>query len=293
MKPVVADPKTSFSQLMAEMSIVTDEPGLGLLRDQFLAKFQAKKRRLAGGNASDFETLTGMKPDVFARKLREMPLTQVADWFTENPHLGEILDRVNPSGQPLLISEHPDEIREVTRGYGRTQKPQDYLQEFKEYLHSNRDNIPALLTVLTRPRELTRKELRELALALDLAGFSETNITSAWRESTNQEIAAHIVGFIRHLATGDPLVPYEQRVDWALGQMLAARPWTTPQRDWLRRIAAQTKANTVVDREALDDPDLIFRREGGGFKRLDRLFDGRLAETLDEFHDLLWKPQNH
>jgi type I restriction enzyme, R subunit len=48
MKPVVADPKTSFSQLMAEMSIVTDEAGLGLLRDQFLAKFQAKKRRLAG-----------------------------------------------------------------------------------------------------------------------------------------------------------------------------------------------------------------------------------------------------
>jgi type I restriction enzyme, R subunit len=234
-----------------------------------------------------------MTPDVFARKLREMPLTQVADWFTENPHLGEILDRVNPSGQPLLISEHPDEIREVTRGYGRTQKPQDYLQEFKEYLHSNRDNIPALLTVLTRPRELTRKELRELALALDLAGFSETNITSAWRESTNQEIAAHIVGFIRHLATGDPLVPYEQRVDWALGQMLAAQVWSSPQRDWLRRIAAQTKANTVVDREALDDPDLIFRREGGGFNRLNRLFDGRLAETLDEFHDLLWKPQNH
>jgi type I restriction enzyme R subunit len=104
----------------------------------------------------------------------------------------------------------------------------------------------------------------------------------------NQEVAAHIVGFIRHLATGDPLVPYEQRVDWALGQMLSAREWSNPQRQWLQKIAAQTKANIVVDRDALDDPDLIFRREGGGFMRLDKMFDGQLANTLDSFNELLW-----
>ena len=34
--------------------------------------------------------------------------------------------------------------------------------------------------------------------------------------------------------------------------------WTTPQRQWLQRIAAQTKANLIVDRDALDDPDLSF-----------------------------------
>ena len=51
------------------------------------------------------------------------------------------------------------------------------------------------------------------------------------------------------------------------------------------RIAAQTKANLLVDREALDDPDLIFRREGGGFQRLDRLFDGRLQSVLESFNE--------
>jgi type I restriction enzyme R subunit len=120
-------------------------------------------------------------------------------------------------------------------------------------------------------------------------GVGEVNITTAWRDMTNQEIAAHIVGFIRHVATGDALVPYEQRVDWALSQMLAAKQWTTPQRQWLQRIAAQAKANVIVDREALDDPDLIFRRDGGGFTRLDKMFDGQLVRTIDEFHDLLWK----
>ncbi len=80
-----------------------------------------------------------------------------------------------------------------------------------------------------------------------------------------------------------------ERVDRALGKVLASRPWTGPQRQWLQRIAAQTKANLIVDRAALDDPDLIFKREGGGFPRLDRLFGGELAQVLDAFNDALWQ----
>ena len=142
--------------------------------------------------------------------------------------------------------------------------------------------------MLTRPRDLTRKQLRELALALDKAGFSEANLAAAWREMTNQEIAARIVGYIRQAAIGDPLVPYEQRVDRALQKILASRAWTTPQRQWLQKLAAQTKANLIVDRAALDDPDLIFKREGGGFNRLDRIFGGELEQVLDAFNDALW-----
>ena len=73
-----------------------------------------------------------------------------------------------------------------------------------------------------------------------------------------------------------------------LAEMLASLSWSTPQRQWLQRIAAQTKANRVVDREALDDPDLIFRHEGGGFARLDRIFDNQLETTLETFNDMIW-----
>jgi type I restriction enzyme R subunit len=45
-----------------------------------------------------------------------------------------------------------------------------------------------------------------------------------------------------------------------------------------------------VDREALDDPDLIFKREGGGFKRLDKVFDGALRSLLDQFNESIWPP---
>lgn len=65
------------------------------------------------------------------------------------------------------------------------------------------------------------------------------------------------------------------------------------QYDLLRRrqkIAAQTKANMLIDGEALNDPDLVFRSEGGGFARLDRIFGGEIQQVLDVFNESLWSP---
>ena len=38
-------------------------------------------------------------------------------------------------------------------------------------------------------------------------------------------------------------MPYEQRVEKALQKILASRSWTTPQRQWLQRIANQSKGS--------------------------------------------------
>ncbi len=124
--------------------------------------------------------------------------------------------------------------------------------------------------------------------ALDQRGYNEATLATAWRETTNQAMAASIMGYIRQAALGDALVPYEQRVEKALQRILASRSWTTPQRQWLQRIANQTKVNTIVDREALDDDALYFRREGGGWQRLDRMFAGELDGVLREFKREVW-----
>jgi type I restriction enzyme, R subunit len=289
MQPVVVNPNITFSQLIGELTNVSEEDEQSLVRDQFLAKFQAKKRHLSEKTRQDFETKAGMSPDAFVKHLKGLSLQDISDWFRQNPELGEILDHKGEGGGvQIIISDHPDNLLSVERGYGKVKKPQDYLNEFTSFIRSNSNTLPALMTVLTRPKELTRKQLRELALELDRAGFTETNLEIAWRELTNQDIAARIVGFIRQAATGDPLLPYEERVDKALKTILASKPWTTPQRQWLQKIAAQTKANVIVDREVIDDPDMVFRREGGGFSRLDRMFEGQLQSVLETFNESLW-----
>jgi len=55
-------------------------------------------------------------------------------------------------------------------------------------------------------------------------------------------------------------------------------------------IAAQTIANFIVDPAAIDDPDQVFTRDGGGFTRLDRIFEGDLQQVLDSFNESLWPP---
>jgi type I restriction enzyme, R subunit len=289
MQPVVVNPGITFAQLAGELGGVVKDEERMLARDQFIAKFQRKKRHLRESVVQDFETYAGMTPDAFIDELKAMTLDGIATWFTEHSDLGEILDRrATTHGAPVFVSGHEDQLIGTKRGYGEATRPEDYLQEFSEFIRSHQNEIPALLTVLTRPRDLTRQQLRELALELDRAGYNEASLATAWRESTNQDVAARIIGYIRQAAIGDPLVPYEQRVDKALQDMLASRSWTMPQRQWLQKLAAQTEVNLVVDREALDDPDLVFQREGGGFSRLDRIFGGELQAVLDIFHESLW-----
>ena len=289
MRPVVVDPNISFTQLTQELSTAPTEEARALVRDQLVAKIQRKKRHLSETAKQDFETAAGMPPDEFIAHLRAMPLAEVATWFTENPGLGEILDRKNDGpSQPVFISHHPDQLLEVKQGFGDTDKPEDYIEAFKNFVNSSGNQIPALVTVVTRPQELTRKQLRELQYELDKAGFSESNLTAAWSKMNNHQIAASIIGYIRQAAIGDPLIPFSERVDHALQTMLATRNWTTPQREWLKKLAAQTKANRIVDRAALDDQNLIFKREGGGFNRLNKIFDDKLDQVLKHFNDSVW-----
>lgn len=70
--------------------------------------------------------------------------------------------------------------------------------------------------MVTRPVELTRRELRELELALRQRGFAPTNLNSAWRQLTNHDMAAHLIGYICKAALGEKLHPFDERVDRAL-----------------------------------------------------------------------------
>ncbi|MDX1971982.1 MAG: type I restriction-modification enzyme R subunit C-terminal domain-containing protein, partial [Candidatus Sumerlaeia bacterium] len=290
MKPVVKDPTITFTTLIKELTTLANKEHLAEFRDQFLAKLQAKSRFFKPERENAFQELTGFSSKEFLSEVRNNPIEQIGPFLRQYPSLGRFLDQEQSGPKSgIFVNEDEDSLREVQRGYGTKKKPEDYIQAFKEFLNTHQNEIPGLVALLTAPQNLKRKELRELARLLDDKGFNETSLFSAWRDLTQQEVSARIVGFIRHAAKGDPLLSFDQRVDQALQRLLAQRDWTVPQRTWLQRIANQTKAMTIVDREALDAPDQFFRNEGGGFERLNKIFDGQLLEILESFNQSLWQ----
>jgi type I restriction enzyme, R subunit len=289
MRPVVANPSISFGQLLEELAS-NDDPDVGqLVREQLVAKLRRKQRHLSENNEARFRLITGEDADGFIRRVQQLPIEEARRWLGTIDGLGELLDRHwEHRVEPQFISDHDDALRSMEHGYGEAQRPQDYLEGFTAFVRDPGNDLPALTVVLQRPWELTRKDLRALRMALDQRGYSEATLATAWRDSTNQDMAASIMGYIRQAALGDPLVPYEQRVERALQRILASRVWTSPQRQWLQRIANQTKAITIVDRDALDDDALLFRREGGGWSRLNQVFAGELDQVLQSFQREVW-----
>ena len=223
--------------------------------------------------------------------LRAATASEARTFFSEHPRLPELLDIKCEGGEGggMLISHHDDELRAIEHGYGPgNERPDDYLDGFARFVREHQNDLPALLVVTQRPRELTRAELKALRLALDRAGYSEVHLRAAWRDRTNQDIAASIIGHIRQAALGDALVPYAGRVEKALARILGSRAWTAPQRQWLERIGKQLRQELVLDRASIDAEGGAFAKHGG-FARLDKIFDGKLETLLGDLADEVWK----
>lgn len=183
-----------------------------------------------------------------------------------------------------------DELESHKRGYGAAQKPEDYLNEFKAFILDNMNKIPALSIICQRPRELTRQSLKELRLALDLSGFTEKNLRVAWQELTNEDIAADVISFIRRQALGDPLLSHEERIKNAIQKILASKEWNTVQKNWLKRFEMQLIQETIIQKEDLNQG--VFQEEGG-FNRINKVFQGRLTEVIDQLNEALYSEQRN
>jgi type I restriction enzyme, R subunit len=288
MKPVVVNPKVTLTQLLEEITRVTDPAHRELLRDEILVKLRQRLGKLTSDAKEAYQNAAGEPLWTTVDRFPHEPLDVMVKWIKGKPSIGPILDWQPESGRPipLPISEHADEVVSVTTGYGTTIRPEDFLSSFAQFVRDNENKIAALKAVMQRPRELTRADLKALRMELDRHNFSEANLCSAWKQTKNEDIAASIVGFIRQAALGDPLVPWADRVKQAMDRITKRGTWTEPQRKWLERIGKAVAQVGVADRAVLDEGQ--FRVEMGGFTRLNRIFDGRLDAILGDINQELW-----
>ena len=84
---------------------------------------------------------------------------------------------------------------------------------------------------------------------------------------------------------GDPLVPFDQRLNDAVSRVKQAHSFTPVQIKWIDRIAEQIRIEKIVDKEALNKG--VFRNMGG-YRRASKIFDGQIDNILGEIHDNIW-----
>ena len=288
MKPVVIDPAISLEQLFEELARVDDDAQREVIRGQIIVKMRRRVKRMPEVARARYEIEAGETPEATLLRLTSEPPASIAAWVKQRLTLGRILDWNSDSGAPLYvpISNHPDQVIAVTRGYGAGQKPEDFLDGFTAFVRGNVNKIAALTLVVQRPRDLTRAELKSLRLELDALGYSDANLRRAWSDTKNEDIAASIIGFVRQAAIGDALTPFNTRVQAAMQRILSAKPWTEVQKKWLRRIEEQLTHEIIVDRAALDEDPFS---KDGGFVRLNKIFGGTLESVLADINEELWK----
>jgi type I restriction enzyme R subunit len=289
MRPVVVTPNITVEQLFEELSRVGDAHQQEV-REQALVKLHRRLHKLSEEATVRYRHASGETPADTLKRFEQGPASACAAWLKRKPDpkaLGRILDCDPEDRGPtcLPISQHPDKVIDVSRGYGNASKPEDFLTNFSAFIKGNINKIAALQVVVQRPRDLTREQLRALKLELDDQGFSVTSLRKAWSDAKNEDIAASVIGFIRQAALGDALIPYDIRVRNAMTRTLASRPWTDVQKRWLRRIEEQILRELVVDRASLDQDPFA---NDGGFQRLNRVFGGQLETVLGDINEEIW-----
>ncbi|MDE5832237.1 MAG: type I restriction-modification system endonuclease [Desulfovibrio sp.] len=289
MQPVAADPGTTFAQILEGLANVTDQEQLAQLVRQFAGKLQRRKRSMTPEMLEHFKNLTGKDAGIFASSLVKMTPENAKTLLLKH---GQLFRQLDTEGylprKPITISDKPDQLISHERSYGHdNQKPEDYLKAFGEFVKNNPDQIEAINIISGRPKDLTRADLKALLLALKQKGFTTEQLNGAISQMTNRDMAADIIGIIRSYALNLPLVNKEERIRNAIEKLKKAHNFTKAQQNWISRFEKALMNEPILNIKIIDEIPMF--QEYGGSARLDKVFDFKLADIIDELNTYLYE----
>ncbi len=308
MKPVVKRPNITIEQLIDEVSDernldlagseegrsfaedALDELSQKVMRVMRKAQTRAEKDPILKQELESIEQEWGCPADKIHQQLHQAGPKQAAQMLKQHSSLAKRVESVRGmlnGGEKYIISGHEDEFIIREQNFSAYSKPEDYLTAFERFIKDNLNSNAALNAVVSKPKELTRAQLKEIRILLDNQDFKEADLQSAWKKTTNRDIAASIVGHIRRAALGEALMPYERRIDMAMDSIYAMNSWTKPQLKWLDRIAKQLKKEIVLQ---TDDINRSFAQDGGSMG-LDKRLNGQLEQVLAALNEHIWQQQ--
>ncbi|MGP3781103.1 type I restriction-modification system endonuclease [Bacillus sp. 4A_MP3] len=286
MKPVVKKQNYRIGELYNSLINATTDEEASFYRDQLVAKIQRRKQRFDEEGMGKFEELSnGKNVDEWVKEIQ----TYSPQEATQHNILFEYMETYQVTREKRYISDKEDEVTDVIRGYGEGNKrPEDYLDGFVRFIQENINEIPALHLICTRPKDLTRQDLRELMTILETKGFKQSHLQTAWKQTKNEDIAADIISFIRQAALGEALVDHEARIKQAMHKVYSLHDWTPRQKKWLERIEKQLLQVPVLAPTAEEAFSEEPFRTSGGYKLLKREFGDYIDHIVNMINENLY-----
>lgn len=288
MKPVVVNPTTSFTQLLDGLETVETEEVVQAQINQIIAKLQRKKRQMDERTMEQFISMTGgMDPTQFIVEIEKKKPTEAKKYLLTYRKMFEYIQETKANGnRAVVISEEKDVLIGHTRGYGSSDKPEDYLDTFSEYVNTHMNEIAALNIVCTRPKDLTRDTLKALRLTLDREGFTTQQLNTAISELTNEEIAADIISLIRRYAIGSALISHEARIRRAVDKLKKVHNFSKQEMSWIGRMEKYLMEESVLNVQVFDEDSRF--KSNGGFAKINKIFQNQLEKIVLELNEYLY-----
>ncbi|MDQ8199677.1 type I restriction-modification enzyme R subunit C-terminal domain-containing protein [Pelagicoccus enzymogenes] len=222
--------------------------------------------------------------------------------IASNPALRELLDRKRRDTEMTIDHASIDTV--LSAGYD-TEKAEQLIQSWTQFIETNKDELTALQIIYNRPhkdRHLTYDHIKQLAAAVSKPPY---NIApdEVWRAYDNLEgrkptdnpvrVLTNLITLVRHSIQPDtvPLVPYteivNQRFDTWLQQQQASEnesPFSQDHLDWLHMIKDHIATSAAIEPD--DFEDVPFNQKGG-LAKARKLFGKELKEIIDNLNEVL------
>ncbi len=292
MKPVAANPNITITQLIDTLpqngEKAESEAVLTHQIAQILAKIQRKGRTITAEQEKQFAAMTGAKSYAdYIHDLAGQEENTIRAKLLKDKEAFSFLENVIRPGMAQVVSDAEDEVLYHGQEYGNEgRRPEDYLEEFTAYIKEHINEVAALSIICTRPADLTRQSLKELALRLDRDGYAPTQLDSAISAINAEDAGADIISIIRRYAIGARLMNHREKVEQAVKRLRANHNFTKMQATWIELMKNYLINEPVLNRAAFDE-DFRLRKQGGS-ARADKLLDGQLNQIIAELNDYMY-----
>lgn len=257
------------------------------VKDRILARLQRKNNDLTSAQKYDIsERLSGIDLKTYVHRLKSCTQDGFIERCKKDRDFLLWVDSLKGKKKGYFYSEKADILKETTRGYGSTEKPEDYLDAFTKFVNENKDKIEAIRIACTKPSDMTRAQLKELKLVLDKENFTETSLNEATSAVTNAHIVADIIAHVRNAVLKTPLFNHDERVEAAFSKLIASHRFNKMQLDLLEKIKTYMLHESILNTETFEAP--VFKMEGG-FARFNKKFGGNLIEIIREINTYIYE----